>query len=148
MLNFLVCLLFVSSIRRETWVYAYRRPDSMAELQSPTLSSPGLPYCPSAPPPPECWDYRYTTLMTMSEFSTILKSPSALKSSSMSQATHIPHSHRIFMVNEAFMGVSKAGLEPSQTSNCPLSELWGITLSWKNRSFWSQSCHLKSRDPG
>lgn len=35
------------------------------------------------------------------------------------------------MVNEALIGVSKAGLDPSQTSNCPLSELWGVTLGWE-----------------
>lgn len=43
-------------------------------------------------------------------------------------ANSVLHLHRTFMVTEALIGVSKAGLDPSQTSNCPLSELWGVTL--------------------
>lgn len=46
---FLGCLLFVSSAGFGIWVYAHLGVDSMAELQSPALSSPGWPYCPSAP---------------------------------------------------------------------------------------------------
>lgn len=39
--------------------------------------------------------------------------------------------HRTFMVTETLIGVSKAGLDPSQISNFPLSELWGVTLGGK-----------------
>lgn len=81
-------------------------------------------------------------------FLPFLNLPVLPKPSSGPTTAHIPHSHRIFIVNEALMGVSKAGLDPSQTSSCPLSELWGVTLPWRNRSFWSQICHLKYRDPG
>ena len=35
------------------------------------------------------------------------------------------------MVTETRIGVSNAGLDPSQTNSCPLSELWGVTLGWE-----------------
>lgn len=92
------------------------------------------------------WDYRHTAtawLVIMPETSAILESPVLPYPAGMSilQAHNspYPHLHRIFMVKEALMGMSKAGLEPSQNSNCPLSELWGVTLAWKNRDFCSQS---------
>lgn len=46
-------------------------------------------------------------------------------------ANPVLHLHRTFMVTETLIGVSKAGLDPSQTSNFPLSELWGVTLCGK-----------------
>lgn len=59
----------------------------------------------------------------------------------------VPHLHRTFMVNETLIGISKAGLDPSQTSNCPLSELWGVTLGGGG---WSSnlSHYLKSGELG
>lgn len=77
----------------------------------------------------------------MLEISAILESPVLPNPAGMpilhAHNYPYPHLHRIFIVNEALMGLSKAGLDPSQKSNCPLSELWGVTL--ENRDFCSQS---------
>lgn len=103
-------------------------------------------------PPLQGWDYKHTAtawLVIMLEISAILESPVLPNPAGMPILhTHnypYPHLHRIFIVNEALMGTSKAGLDPSQNSNCPLSELWGVTL--ENRGFCIGH-PLKCKEPG